>query len=192
MDNDAGDDLITRLVGTAAGGTEPGDKPALVERLFAALPPERQERILRDLLELGSTDQAPVVEEPEPVPRTSRKISGPPFMRGSRDSLPFRDIGPWQMCCRMMANVDQAQTVDEVDAGLPAEVFGALGDETRIKIIRLLQDDERQADDIARTLDVPRSTLSHHLRVLREAGLIQVERRGRGSFYSLPEPTETL
>lgn len=105
----------------------------------------------------------------------------------SMDNLPFRNIGPWQMCCRMMANVDQAQTVDDVDAELPAEVFGALGDETRIKIIRLLQDDERQADDIARTLDIPRSTLSHHLRVLRDAGLIQITRRGRGSFCSLTQ-----
>jgi DNA-binding transcriptional ArsR family regulator len=191
MDSDAGDDLISRLISTGVDDTGAGDKPALVERLFAALPPERQERILRDLLELGSTDQEPVVEEPKPAPRVKRTMSGPPFMRGSGDGLPFRDIGPWQMCCRMMADVDRAETVDEVDAGLPAEVFGALGDETRIKIIRLLQDDERQADDIARTLDVPRSTLSHHLRVLREAGLIQVERRGRGSFYSLAQPTET-
>lgn len=189
MDSDAGDDLITRVVGAAVGDTEARDKAAMVERLFATLPAESQERIMRDLLDqLVSTDEQPVVEEPEPVSR--KMMPGPRFMRGSGDDRPFRDIGPWQMCCRMMANIDQAQTVDDVDAGLPAEVFGALGDETRIKIIRLLQDDERQADNIARTLDVPRSTLSHHLRVLRDAGLIEVERRGRGSFYSLARPTE--
>jgi len=189
MDGDAEDDLITRLVGAAVGDTEPGDRASMVERLFATLPVESQERIVRDLLDpLGSVDDRRVAEEPEPVSR--KMMPDPPFMRGSREGLVFRDIGPWRTCCRMMANVDQAQTVDDVDAGLPAEIFGALGDETRIKIIRLLQDDERQADDISRTLGVPRSTLSHHLRVLREAGLIQVERRGRGSFYSLARPTE--
>lgn len=184
MDNDVGDDLITRLVGAAVGNTEPNDKAAMVERLFATLPTESQERLLRELLsQPGSSDK-------EPVPPAKRNRPGPPFMGETGDSLPFRNIGPWRMCCRMMANVDQASTVDEVDAGLPAEVFGALGDETRIKIIRLLQDDERRLEDIARTLDIPQSTLSHHLRVLRSAGLIQVDRRGRNSFYSLAQPQE--
>ncbi|MCZ7533777.1 MAG: metalloregulator ArsR/SmtB family transcription factor [Acidimicrobiia bacterium] len=179
-----GDGLITRLIGAAVGDTEPGDKIAMVERLFATLPVESQERLLRELLDqLGSEKKETTTKEPAPPMRGP----GPPFMWESMDNLPFRNIGPWQMCCRMMANVDQAQTVDDVDAELPAEVFGALGDETRIKIIRLLQDDERQADDIARTLDIPRSTLSHHLRVLRDAGLIQITRRGRGSFCSLTQ-----
>jgi len=91
----------------------------------------------------------------------------------------------------MMASVDEAPTVDEFDPELPAEVFAALGDETRIKIIRLLQDDERPLEEIARALGVPHSTLSHHLRVLRAAGLVRVERRGRKSFYSLAQPEES-
>jgi len=184
MDDDAGADLITRLVGAAVDSDAPGDDAGIVERLFGALPVESQERIVRELLDkLTSTSATPVIEEPTPQTRGP----GPPFMgeRGTR--LPMRDIGPWRMCCRMMAHVDHAEAVDTFDPGLPAVVFGALGDETRIKIIRLLQDDERRLEDIAKTLDVPQSTLSHHLRVLRTAGLIQVDRRGRSSFYSLAQ-----
>jgi len=175
MEDNARDDLITRLVGATVDGAASGDEVALIERLFAALPPESQERLVRELLDkLISGVDASAVQEPTPQTRTP----GPPFMWESGKRLPIRDIGPWRMCCRMMA-------------GVPAEVFGALGDETRIKIIRLLQDDERRLEDIAKTLGVPQSTLSHHLRVLRTAGLIQVDRRGRSSFYSLALSHET-
>jgi len=182
-------DLITRLVGVAADGTAPGEEGALVERLFSALPAESQERLVRELLDkLTVTDVGSDHEKPSPQIRAPE----PPLMEESANRLPMRDIGPWRMCCRMMAHVDHAEAVDTLDPELPAEVFGALGDETRIKVIRLLQDDERRLEDIARTLDVPQSTLSHHLRVLRTAGLIQVDRRGRSSFYSLAQPQEKL
>lgn len=187
MDSDVGDNLITRLVGAAVDDTEAGEKAVLIERLFAALPTESQERLLRDVLDqLGPKGEpsTPPVQAPEP---SRTRI---PLMWEPGGSLPVRNIGPWQMCCRMMSTVDQAANVDEFDPGLPAEVFAALGDETRIKIIRLLQDSERRLEDIARTLSVPQSTLSHHLRVLRTAGLIRVDKRGRSSFYSLAQPQE--
>jgi biotin operon repressor len=181
MEDNGGDDLVTRLASAAIDSAAPGDEAALIERLFAALPAESQERLVRELLTKVTSTPEPAEDEPA-VEAQSR---GAPLMWDSGNRLPIRDIGPWRMCCRMMADVDQAATVDEFDAGVPAEVFGALGDETRIKIIRLLQDDERRLEDIAKTLGVPQSTLSHHLRVLRTAGLIEVDRRGRSSFYSL-------
>jgi biotin operon repressor len=177
------DDLMAGLLGVAINEADPIDRTALIERLFAALPPESQERVLLELLsQLG----------PGPKdPRAGRRRPGPPLRGQPTGRLPVRDIGPWQMCCRMMASVDEAPTVDGLDPRLPAEVFSALGDETRIKIIRLLQDDERSLEEIAHTLGVPHSTLSHHLRVLRTAGLVRVERRGRKSFYSLAQPEES-
>ncbi len=181
---DGSGELLERLV-QSANGPEKIDKLTLIERLFAALPVESQERLLRELL-LASEKRATSTEGTSPRP--ARRPPGPMAQRNLR----FRAIGPWQMCCRMMADIDQAPSVEDVDPGLPAEVFGALGDETRLKIIRLLQDDERPFEEIARILGVPRSTLSHHLRVLREAGLVEVERRGRSSFYSLAQPREDL
>lgn len=187
MNDDSG--LLDRLIGAALGDADEADRLALVERLFSALPTESQERLLRELLQGKTTDQEtppPRRETPSSRPRRPR----PPLLWEAGENLPLRDIGPWRMCCNMMAAVDQAATVDDVDPELPAEVFSALGDETRIKIIRLLQDGEMRVEDIAKALDVPQSTLSHHLRVLRTAGLVRVNRRGRSSFYSLAQPEE--
>ncbi len=156
-------------------GSEEVDRLALIERLFTALPPERQERLLRDLIR----------ELADPASRSSARAPD-----GHQPHLRVRPIGPWRMCCRMMEDIDRAPSVDDVDPGLPAEVFGALGDETRLRIIRLLQDQGRPFEEIARILRVPRSTLSHHLRVLRDAGLVEMERRGRSSHYFLAEPRD--
>jgi biotin operon repressor len=187
MDSEVEDNLITRLVGAAVDDTQSSEKAALIERLFAALPAESQERLLRDVLDqLGPRNEPSAPSAQAPRSHGTRI----PLMWEPGGSLPVRNIGPWQMCCRMMSSVDQAASVDEFDPGLPAEVFAALGDETRIRIIRLLQDSERRLEDIARTLSVPQSTLSHHLRVLRTAGLIRVDKRGRSSFYSLAQPQE--
>jgi len=174
-------DLIGRLM-TAAGDEEvSGGTAALVERLFAALPVASQERLLRELLgRLLGRESAP-----------SQPRRGPTPTGGPAERAPFRDIGPWRTCCRMMAAVDQVEDVADLEPAVPAGVFAALGDETRIRIIRLLQDGELRVEDLTRTLDVPQSTLSHHLRVLREAGLVRVDRRGRSNFYSLAQPEES-
>ena len=69
-------------------------------------------------------------------------------------------------------------------------MFSALGDETRIKIVKLLSEGEQNVEDLTRLLDVAQPTISHHLRVLRENGLVQSEKRGRCIYYSLVQPVE--
>ncbi len=62
-----------------------------------------------------------------------------------------------------------------------AEIFAQLGNETRLKIIRHLVkagDDGAAVGDILAALKIPASTLSHHLRYLRNAGLIKQYRHG--------------
>ena len=90
----------------------------------------------------------------------------------------------------MMAEVDQAAHLDRLDAARPARLFSALGDETRIKIVKLLSEGEQNVEDLTRLLDVAQPTISHHLRVLRENGLVQGEKRGRSVYYSLVQPVE--
>lgn len=65
-------------------------------------------------------------------------------------------------------------------------VFKALGDETRLEVLRLIaaQDAPVCVCDITDQFSVSQPTISHHLRVLREAGLITVSRRGNWAFYS--------
>jgi DNA-binding transcriptional ArsR family regulator len=62
----------------------------------------------------------------------------------------------------------------------------ALGDPTRREILRLLRHDgDLAAGDIAARFPLTQASVSHHLTVLKEARLVQAERRGRSIVYSL-------
>ena len=63
--------------------------------------------------------------------------------------------------------------------------FKALSDPTRRKILELLSDGDLTAGEIGTHFDMSKATLSHHLDVLREAGLVSSERHGRHIVYSL-------
>ena len=73
-------------------------------------------------------------------------------------------------------------------------LLAALADPTRLAIVRqLAQDMETCACDFTSCCDVGQPTVSHHLRVLREAGVVTSERRGQWIFYKLaPETAEQL
>jgi ArsR family transcriptional regulator, arsenate/arsenite/antimonite-responsive transcriptional repressor len=66
-----------------------------------------------------------------------------------------------------------------------AGAFKALGDPTRLRILAVLADGTHCVCEIQEVVDVPGNLLSHHLKVLREAGLIEGERRGRWIDYHL-------
>jgi DNA-binding transcriptional ArsR family regulator len=70
----------------------------------------------------------------------------------------------------------------------------ALADPTRLAIIReLAEQNEVCACDFTATCDVGQPTVSHHLRVLREAGIVTSERRGQWIWYRLdPAVAERL
>lgn len=73
-------------------------------------------------------------------------------------------------------------------------LLSALADPTRLAIVRqLAQDIETCACDFTACCDVGQPTVSHHLRVLREAGVVTSERRGQWIFYRLaPDTAERL
>lgn len=64
--------------------------------------------------------------------------------------------------------------------------FKALGDSTRLEIFRLIAAQEAPlcVCDIVDRFDVSQPTISHHLKVLREAGLVTVSRRGVWAYYA--------
>jgi ArsR family transcriptional regulator, arsenate/arsenite/antimonite-responsive transcriptional repressor len=66
-------------------------------------------------------------------------------------------------------------------------VFRALSDPTRRRILALLRQDEISAGDLAARFDLAWPTISGHLRVLREADLIQADRNGTSIVYHLNE-----
>jgi DNA-binding transcriptional ArsR family regulator len=63
----------------------------------------------------------------------------------------------------------------------------ALGEETRVRIVALLIDGAMDVGAISDALGVSPYNVSKHLRVLREAGLLEVEKEGRQRRYALPE-----
>jgi ArsR family transcriptional regulator len=67
--------------------------------------------------------------------------------------------------------------------------FRALGDPTRLEIFRLLtaQDAPVCACDVVDRFGLSQPTISHHLRILREAGLVTVSKRGVWAWYA-PDP----
>jgi ArsR family transcriptional regulator len=75
-----------------------------------------------------------------------------------------------------------------------AGAFKALADPARVEIVnRLARGGEACVCDLNAALDLAQPTVSHHLRVLREAGLVESTRRGTWAFYRLvPEAIEQL
>ena len=65
------------------------------------------------------------------------------------------------------------------------DVFGALANPIRRRILELVRERPRAAGDIASQFDVRRPAVSEHLQVLRNAGLVTEEVRGRKRVYHL-------
>ena len=61
----------------------------------------------------------------------------------------------------------------------------ALGDETRLRILRLLRDKDLYLTEIAQQLELSKPTIKHHLAILRSAGLVTVAGAGSVIYYSL-------
>jgi len=81
-----------------------------------------------------------------------------------------------------------------IDLDPEIRLLSALADPTRMAIVRQLAADvETCACDFTSCCDVGQPTVSHHLRVLREAGIVTSERRGQWIFYRLsPDTAERL
>ena len=61
----------------------------------------------------------------------------------------------------------------------------AIADETRQKIMNLVCCNSLPVNEIVEKLDVSQPTVSHHLAILREAGLVDMREEGKQTFYSL-------
>jgi ArsR family transcriptional regulator len=96
-------------------------------------------------------------------------------------------------CCTSL----QSAPLDEDQAADLATVFKALGDPVRLRLLSLIA--AAQADvgvcvcELTPAFDLSQPTISHHLKLLRQAGLVGSERRGTWVYYwLLPETTDKL
>lgn len=87
-----------------------------------------------------------------------------------------------EVCCTPLS--EGAVTSERAEAMAP--VLSALADPTRLRIVSILleaPDGSCCGCDMEQPLELSQPTISHHLRVLREAGLVEGERQGRWVHY---------
>lgn len=104
--------------------------------------------------------------------------------------LPVTPAGP--ACCDPL----NATAIQEHDAAQLAQAFKALGDPVRLRLLSMIASNsggEVCVCELTPAFDLTGPTISHHLKVLREAGLIDHERRGTWVYYWIkPERLATL
>lgn len=72
--------------------------------------------------------------------------------------------------------------MSEIDIAL---ICKALGDSNRLKIVQMLSDGEKCACELLRAFNITQPTLSHHMKILNECGLVITRKESKWSYYSL-------
>lgn len=95
-------------------------------------------------------------------------------------------------CCAPI----RSSPLGAADAETLAQAFAALGDPVRLRLLSILATSSEGAVcvcDLVEPVARSQPTVSHHLRVLREAGLVTAERRGSNMWYSpVPQAIDAL
>jgi ArsR family transcriptional regulator len=94
-------------------------------------------------------------------------------------------------CCRPL----DADALGNDEAEATARLFKALGDPARVKIVNLLahSDGHVCCCELVPELGLTQATVSHHLKKLTDAGLLEREQRGKWAYFSLnPEASSRL
>lgn len=84
--------------------------------------------------------------------------------------------------------------LEDHEAERLAKAFKALGDPTRVRLLSLIAatpDQEACVCDLVEPVGLSQPTVSHHMKQLVDAGLVEREQRGRWAFYRVVEPTLT-
>jgi ArsR family transcriptional regulator len=95
----------------------------------------------------------------------------------------FVNMLPMDACCTPIGEVMSAQEADET-----AALLKVVSDPARLRILSMLAnaaDDEICVCDLTEPLDLAQPTVSHHMKVLREAGFTVSERRGKWVYHRL-------
>jgi ArsR family transcriptional regulator len=95
------------------------------------------------------------------------------------------------ICCVPLT----APALTDEEAEATAELFRALGDSARVRIVNVLatSDEPVCICNLTGPLGLSQPTVSHHMKKLLEAGLVEREQRGKWAFFTLkPEAAEKL
>ncbi|SFZ98547.1 Arsenical resistance operon repressor [hydrothermal vent metagenome] len=73
------------------------------------------------------------------------------------------------------------------------KTISSINDETRLNILRFINENEKVCvADIENSFEMIQSRISRHLKILKEAGFLKVEREGRWAYYSIRSPLDTF
>ncbi|MET1232217.1 MAG: helix-turn-helix domain-containing protein [Candidatus Limnocylindrales bacterium] len=155
---------------------------------------ERVSRIIERDLELRASDRR-TLAPPELIERTTggvrwlgeagvtRVVMSPSYF-----ARPFNYLYAG-LDWRLFAYPAADEALDRGDAMSPPpsliRLHRALGDESRLRILRLLRDRDMYLTELAQQLEVSKPTMKHHLTQLRVAGLVTVTDQGAQTYYSL-------
>ena len=114
---------------------------------------------------------------PEEKPRISKRLER--LMKSG--ICPAEDVSKYASELRQLVQ----EITDENVVKMQSRVFKALADETRLKILMLLDTREMCVCEIMVALNLTQPTASHHLGILETAGLVKDKREGKWVFYSL-------
>lgn len=81
----------------------------------------------------------------------------------------------------------ESSTLREEVAKLHANMCNGIADMTRILIIYTLADGSKNVGELAKALELPQPTISRHLKIMRDCGIVLAERAGQSVMYSLKD-----
>jgi ArsR family transcriptional regulator, arsenate/arsenite/antimonite-responsive transcriptional repressor len=109
-------------------------------------------------------------------------------IQAGRSPLEFIPAAELQVVVEACSTPLVREPIDESTAAGLAQVFKALADPVRLRLVSLIgahQGGEACVCELATAFNLTQPTISHHLKVLREAGIIDCERRGTWVYYWL-------
>ena len=90
---------------------------------------------------------------------------------------------PLERIKQLRARLEGEREVDKQEG-----FYAALGDSTRLKMLRLIGDDELCSCEVMAALELTQPTTSHHLGILERAGLLNARHNGKWVFYKIANP----
>jgi len=118
-----------------------------------------------------------------PEPRTRRIVLAPSYFGRPYNSL--TKVGETTLVCYPIADSALGAGGRSAPPAATIRLYRALGDESRLRILRLLAERDRYLTELATEMDLSKPTISHHLAQLRSAGLVTMTEQGNLTYYTL-------
>jgi DNA-binding transcriptional ArsR family regulator len=118
-----------------------------------------------------------------PEQRTRRIVLAPSYFGRPFNSL--TKVGEITLICYPIADSALGAGGRAAPPVATVRLYRALGDESRLRILRLLAERDRYLTELATELELSKPTVSHHLAQLRSAGLVTMTEQGNLTYYTL-------